>query len=109
MTRIRAIVCYSLPLVMLASCSATQVASTQTALAAIPADLAAACATAQKASGIASATVKGGAANTVANITQYVTAGCATGEAIATLAADPTSTAWLNGMTATLTAATPAS
>jgi hypothetical protein len=108
MIRIREIACYSAVL-LLGACSSAQVASTQTILAAIPADLAAACATAQKASGIASAVVKGGAANTVASISQYVTAGCSTGEAIATLAADPTSTAWLNGLTASLTAATPAS
>jgi hypothetical protein len=92
---------------LVVSCTAAQVATTQTVLAAVPAELAAACATAQKASGIASATVKGGAANTVANITAYVDAGCATGGAIAALAADPTSTEWVKGLAAGLAAATP--
>lgn len=91
--------------VALAGCSTAQVASTQAVLTAIPADLAAACATASSAAAIAQATVKGGAANTVSNVASYVTAGCATGQAIATLAADPSSTAWVEGLTAQLKAA----
>ena len=96
----------SVLLMGLAGCSSAQLAQTETALAAVPADLAAACATAQKAAGIAQATVKGGAASTVASITQYVDAGCATGSAIATLAADPSSVQWLAGLATTLNAVT---
>jgi hypothetical protein len=87
---------------LVVGCTAAQVATTQTVLGAVPAELAAACATAQKASGIAQATVKGGAASTVSNITAYIDAGCATGGAIAQLAADPTSTDWVKGLTAGL-------
>lgn len=87
-----------------AACSTAQVANTQAVLAAVPAELAAACATASSAAAIAQATVKGGAVNTVNNVAGYITAGCATGEAVASLAADPSSTDWVKGLTAQINA-----
>ena len=94
--------------IALAGCSTAQVAQTQAVLAAVPAELAAACSAASSAAANARATVNGGAANTVSNVSSYVTAGCATGEAIAALAADPSSTEWVKGL-ATQLSSTPAS
>ena len=92
-------------LALLGACSTAQIASTQAVLATVPADLAAACATASSAAAIAQATVKGGASNTVSNISSYVTAGCGTAQAIATLAADPSSTEWVGNLTTAVKAA----
>lgn len=76
-------------LLAVAACTGTQV---NTAVA----DVQAGCVAALTASNTAAGLTKGGAANTVASINTYLVAGCATADAVAKLAADPTSVAWLN-------------
>lgn len=85
----------------IAACTATQV---NTALA----DVQAGCVVALTAANQAGAVTKGGAANTVADINQYLVSGCATTDAVAKLAADPTSVAWLNQQAGALQALTAA-
>lgn len=70
----------------------------------------AACTDALTAGNVAAASTKGGAANTVASINQYVVAGCQTAQAVAALAANSSSVAWLEQQTGALqaVAATPA-
>jgi len=62
----------------------------------------AACAAAQQAEAAAKATLKGGALETTDKVGAYVDASCTTVDAITALAASPTSVAWLNGLTTTL-------
>lgn len=66
------------------------------------ADVQNACSIALKAGSDAAAVAKGGAANTVASINQYVGAGCQTADTVAVLAADASSVDWLNQNAATL-------
>lgn len=81
-----------------ASCTPAQVQTAQTTVAALQI----ACTEAQAAGSLASGVVKGGAANTVATINSYVTPACATTDAIAKLAADPSSLAWIGQQTGAL-------
>jgi hypothetical protein len=90
--------------VALASCKTSDLSQTQQVLAQLPAALQGACSTALAAANLASGTVRGGAANTVAQITAGVVVGCTTAEGIAKLAADPSSTEWLGIQTGTLNA-----
>lgn len=96
----------------LGACSTTQI---QTATAAVQALVADACKGAQTAQAQAALVVKGGAANTVANLGAYVAGACASASTIAAVAADPTTTAWLGdlqgqfkALTSIATGATPA-
>jgi hypothetical protein len=82
----------------------TLVACTASQVSMAVADVQAACITAIQASNTAAGLTKGGAANTVASINAYLVAGCATADAVAKLAADPTSVAWLNQQTGALQA-----
>lgn len=75
----------------LASCTPAQVQTAQTTVAALQI----ACTEAQAAGSLASGVVKGGAANTVISVRGYVDAACATTDAIAKLAQDPSSLQWL--------------
>jgi hypothetical protein len=103
-------------LALLAGCGSDSLKTAQTvASLAVPA-VQAACADAMGAAQVAGTTVKGGAANTVSQISTYVVAGCATAQAIAALARDSSSIAWLaknqgtlEGLTAAQSAAKPAS
>lgn len=94
----------------LGACSASQVQNAQTAVAASVTAVQAACKDALAAATLASATAKGGAANTVSQVSGYIVAGCGTAQAVAALAADSSSLQWLGknqGALETL-AATPA-
>lgn len=71
-------------------------------------DVTTACNIAGQASAIAQNTVKGGALNTVNNIGAYVSAACGTASAIAAIANEPTTLAWLNQLTGGLGALTSA-
>jgi hypothetical protein len=101
----KSIIIASLGFAMLAGCSTTRLAQTQAVAAAIPADLAGACAIVNKNEGIASGVLKGGAANTVANVAPYIDSVCATSQAMAAVAADPTTVAWVNGLNSTVVTA----
>lgn len=79
-------------ILFLASCSLAQV---QQGLALAPSAVAAVCQDVQQDGALAAQTVKGGAAAQVASINLYVGAGCGTAGAIAKLAADSSSIAWL--------------
>jgi hypothetical protein len=92
-------------LLALASCSPSQVAQTQAALSASVTAVQAACKDAQAAGAVARDTVKGGAVATVNTINTYVLAGCGTAQAVAALAADSSSVAWLGEQTGQLKAA----
>lgn len=61
-----------------------------------------ACQDADVASHLALATLKGGAYDTAAEISTYVAAGCQSAGTLASLAADPSSLDWLEGLTAML-------
>lgn len=76
----------------------TAVTDTQTALA----DVQKACNVATTALSVAQAVLKGGALDTVNAVGAYVTASCSTASAIATLAANPTSVAWLNTLASSI-------
>lgn len=80
------------------SCTPAQVQTAQTTVAALQI----ACTEAQAAGSLASGVVKGGAANTVATINSYLAPACATTDAIAKLAADPSSLAWIGQQTGAL-------
>lgn len=62
----------------------------------------AACKQAQQVEAFAKAAAKGGAATTVANVSAFIDATCATDQVIAAVAADPNTVAWLQGLTTTL-------
>lgn len=81
-----------------ASCTPAQVQTAQTTVAALQI----ACTEAQAAGSLASGAVKGGAANTVISVRGYVDAACATTDAIAKLAQDPSSLAWVGAQTGAL-------
>lgn len=83
----------------LGACSATQQADVTDAISAVQA----ACTDALTAGNYAASVTKGGAANTVASINQYVVAGCATIGAVTQLAANSSSLAWLGQQTGALT------
>ena len=105
---------YFTGLAMLAACSTAQLAQTQAVITAVPSDVAGACAVVNKNEGIAQGVLKGGAANTVASVTPYIDSVCATSEAMAAVANDPTTAAWIKGLNATVVtaignSATPAS
>ena len=82
----------------IAACSTSSTTTATTDVQTALTVLASACSAAQTALGIAQATVKGGAANTVATYGSYINAGCSTAAAAQKLAADPTSTQWLGQM-----------
>lgn len=86
----------------LASCSATSTQTAATVATAVASSIAPACATASQTLGVAQGTVKGGALNTVNSIGTYVTAACATGEAMAAIATNPDTVAWLGQLNAGL-------
>lgn len=90
-------------IVALAACS--NIGST---LATISADVATACSVASQAAGIAKGTVKGGALNTVDNLSAYVSGACGTAEAIAAVASNAGTVAWLNQLAGGLGALTQA-
>lgn len=101
----------STALAVLVACTPTQLTTVSTDIAAATAAISAACATAQTAETNAKAVVKGGAQNTVANISSYVDGGCADATLVAKLANDPTSLEWVGTLTGALNtlAAAPAS
>lgn len=92
-------------LLVLGACSASQVAQTQSALSASVGAVQAACKDAQAAGAVANMTARGGAVATVNTINAYVLAGCGTAQAVAALAADSSSVAWLGEQTGQLKAA----
>jgi len=89
---------------------ATQAACTNvgTTVQTVAADVATACSVASQAAGIAKGTVKGGALATVDNLTAYVTGACGTAEAVAAVAQQPGTVAWLNQIAGGLGALTQA-
>jgi hypothetical protein len=80
---------------VLAGCTAAEVQTAQTDLSASVTAVQAACADAMAAAKLAAATARGGAVNTVNSISSYITAGCATAQAVASLAANSSSVVWL--------------
>jgi hypothetical protein len=80
----------------LAGCSTAQVQQTRADLAASVTAVQAACKDALAAAQLAGSTVRGGAATTVASISSYITAGCGTAQAVASLAANSSSIARLS-------------
>ena len=78
-----------------AACTAAQVTQTAT-------DVQTACAGATAAAGLASAQTSGGANNTVKSVTVYVNSVCGSADTVAAAAANPTTAAWLAGLTTTL-------
>lgn len=89
----------------LGACSASQVSQTQSVLSASVQAVQAACTDAQAAGALASMTARGGAVATVQTINTYVLAGCGTAQAVAALAANSSSVAWLGEQTGQLKAA----
>lgn len=77
-------------------------AQVQTAVA----DVQAACVAANQALMLAQAIAHGGALQTVNDVGKYITASCSTADAVAVLAANPTSVQWLNTLSSTISTAT---
>lgn len=97
-------------LALLGACSTTPGAapSLGTNAASLSAQISGLCPLVQQSAAIAGNTVKGGAANTVADISTYVTAACATQTAIAALAQNQGTVDWLNQLQGGLGALTAA-
>lgn len=93
--------CSSLSSVLTPLSPPTQ-AQIQTAVA----DVQAACHVAETALVAAQAVAKGGALDTVNSVGAFITASCDTADSVATLAADPTSVAWLATLASTIKTAT---
>ena len=84
---------------VLAACSSAQVQSSAAAVQT-------ACTDAQAAAKTAQSQLAGGALNTANSVATYVTAACGTADAVAAVAANPTTAEWLGTLTGQLQALT---
>lgn len=82
----------------LAACTQAQLTAAEQDVANAQAAVTQACAGTLAAAAKAQTVAKGGALNTVNDITSYAVKGCESEQAIAALAVNPASAAWLNGL-----------
>ncbi|MDB5405411.1 MAG: hypothetical protein JWL84_323 [Rhodospirillales bacterium] len=105
----RKILLVSAVVLALGACTSSQVQTAQSDVNSAVAAVQAACVDALTAGNVAASLTKGGAANTVVSINQYVVAGCATAQAVTALAQNSSSLAWLGQQTGALKTLTPPS